>query len=64
MEFVDIQSKNKVVVMLGVVRIAELVKQIDNRWSFNWFNNHEILASDELRRIADKLDELNHESNY
>lgn len=57
--FVSIPAKDRVDVMLGVIRIAHLAKQFDNRWSFNWYNNFEILRADELRQIADKLDELN-----
>lgn len=57
LKFVTIPSKNRFDVMLGVIRIAEL-NYLD-RWDFTWFNNHEILRSEELRQIADKLDELN-----
>lgn len=69
LNFVSIPNKNRVNVMLGVIRIAELYKL--DIWDFVWFNNHEILRTNELRQIADKLDELNgkksiqdHEKGY
>ncbi|MBP9869899.1 MAG: hypothetical protein KBC53_00170 [Nitrosomonas sp.] len=54
-----IEAKKRVVVGLGVIRIAELDRQIDGIWSLSWFNNKELLRADELRQIAAKLEELN-----
>ena len=71
LNFVSVTAKDRVDVMLGVIRIAHLAKQLDGRWSFNWYNNFEILRANELRQIADKLDDLNgnksiqdHEKGY
>ncbi len=58
LNFVDIPRKERVYVMLGVIRIAEISNQ-GGIWSFDWFNNHELFRAEELRQIADKLDDLN-----
>lgn len=58
LKFVAIESKSRVDVMLGTMRIAEISME-GGYWSFTWFNNHELFRSTELREIADKLDELN-----
>ena len=62
LEFESFKAKGKVVFNRGEIRVAEIMLQPDFTWSFGWFNNHEILSSDEMRQIADKLDKLNHVS--
>lgn len=59
LKFVPIESKKRIDVMLGVIRLAELTPEIDGAWIFSWFNNHELLRFDDMRQIADKLYELN-----
>jgi len=59
LNFVTIKSKNRIDIMLGVIRLAELTLELDGTWIFSWFNNRELLRAGELRQIADKLDELN-----
>ncbi len=58
LEFEYKKSKDVVLIRRDGESIAEIRRPVA-RWSMTWFNNMKSLRSDELRQIADKLDELN-----
>lgn len=40
--------------------IAE-IRELDGKWIIVWFSNVRLLTSDDLRQIAEKIDELNND---
>lgn len=52
-------TDKKVTAKRGIQRIADLCKQQDKRWLVTWVNFFVVLNANDLRQIADKLDELN-----
>jgi len=58
LEFEYKKSKEVVLIRRDVESIAEISIPVA-RWSMTWFNNMKSFRSDDLRQIADKLDELN-----